>query len=127
MHQQVIARIFFPANVFRYSGGHRDRRYPGRADQRIDLSAGQFIHDLCRQQTADRAEAEGEQTERNDGQRINRQHGRTDRLTSDRNAEKDRDRIHQPVLRLRGKPIDDTALAHQVAEHEHTEQRNGIR
>ena len=59
--------------------------------------------------------------------RINRQEGRTDRFTSDRNAEKDRDRIHQPVCACVGKPIDDAALAHQVAEHEHTEQRNGIR
>ncbi len=48
------------------TGCHRDSGDTGRADQRVDLLAGQLAHDVAADQTTSGGDAEGDQAEDDD-------------------------------------------------------------
>ena len=73
MHNQMIVRIGFNAQFFTDTRGHRYGGNTGRPDQRIDFSSCYDTHELSEQRAAGRADAECDQTEHDDIQRLRAQ------------------------------------------------------
>ncbi len=70
MHQKEVGRISLRTDFLGYSGCHRNGRYTGRTDQRVDLATGQLAHQLTEQNTACRTKRKCNKTKDNDLDRI---------------------------------------------------------
>ena len=111
------------------AGGHREGRDTGRTDHGIDFPAlrQEQVQELGHQNTARRVEDEGNKAEAHDEQRLRLQELRRVHVERDGDAEKDRDKVRQHLLRRLGQRVQHATLANQVAEHQEADKRNGLR
>ena len=123
MHQQEVRGVRLLTDHLRDARCHRDSGHAGGADQGVDLLAGELAHDVAADQTADRGDAEGNQTEQDDLQRLDLQEVRSDHGRADRGREHDGDDVHQGVLHGVRQTVGAAALAEEVAEHQAANQR----
>jgi hypothetical protein len=114
---------FFQADLVDHAGGHRHRGDAGGADQRVDLAAGDPMHDLAHHDAGGGADAEGERAEHQDAEGLHRQELVGGELGADGQAEHDGDDVDDLVLGRPAQPLDHAAFAQQVAEGQHADQR----
>ena len=122
VHEQMIVGVVFSSHRMGHSRRHRHGGYARRTDKRIDFAFGKPAHELSEQNAADGGEAESEQSQTDDEQRVERQKVFSSCGRSYRDAEQKGDYVHESVLRRVGKSFGDAALLKQVAEHEAAEQ-----
>ena len=67
VHQQEVVGVGLPAHILGHTGRHGNGGHARGADQRVDLAAGQHVHQLAHQQAADGGEAEGDDAQHHDG------------------------------------------------------------
>ena len=107
------------------AGGHRHRGHAGGANQRIDLSAAQLVHQLADQQAADGAEGERDQAQHNDLDGVELQEPGSDHRGADADAQEQGDDIHQGVLGHVAQALGHAGFLEQVAEHQAADQGRG--
>ena len=127
MHQQEVRGIGLLTFLLGHTRRHRDSGHAGRADQRVDLAAGELVHQLRQQHAARRAHAERDDAHRDDFKRAHRQEGRGSRRCADRDAEENRDDIHQLVLHRLVQTFGHAAFLREVAQHQAADQRSSGR
>ena len=82
-------------------------------------------HDFAEQNTARSAEAERDQAQRHDEQRVLVEEGLCICGTADRHTEENRNDVHQLVARRLVDAVHNTGLFHQIAQHQHADKRHG--
>ena len=122
VHEQEVGGIGALALLLGDAGGHRHRGYTGGADERIDLAAGELVHQLAEQDAAYSGELKGKQAEDDDLDGLERKEAGVERRCTDGGGQKDRDDVHQSILRRVGKAVGQAALLEEIAEHEAAEQ-----
>ena len=127
MHQQEVARVLRLTNLLGDTRGHRHGGNARRADQRIDLAAGELAHQVAQQNAAGRTAAERKHAHRDDLEGLRLQEGLGLRRRADRHAQEDGDDVHQFVLRGLGEALRHAGFLEQVAQHQRTDQRRGAR
>ena len=127
MHQQEVARIFLLANLLAHTRCHRDSRNTCGTDQRVNLTLCKEVHQLTKQNTAGRAKAERQQAENDNTDGLGAQENFALCCCANGDAKENRDDVHQLVLCRIGNTIYNTTLTHQVAQHQHANQRGRIR
>ena len=75
MHQQEVGRIFLLAHNLRNACSHRNGRNARRTDQRVELTAGELVHELGQQHAAGRAAAERDDAQHDDLDGLKAQEG----------------------------------------------------
>ena len=111
----------------RNAGSHRHGGNACGTDQRVDLAAGERVHHLAAQDTCGGAEREGDQAQHDDEQGAGVEEGVGGGGAADRQCQEDGDNVHQLIAGGLLDTIDNAALLHQVAQHQHTDQNSGIR
>ena len=124
VHEQEVGGVGLLADHLGNTRGHRDGGDAGRADQRVDLLAGQLAHDVAADEAAGRGDAESDEAEEDDLQGLGLQEVRSDHGRTDRGGEEDRDDVHECVLHGVGQTIGAAAFTEQVAEHQAADQRS---
>ena len=66
VHQDVASRELLRDHLLADARRHRNGGYAGRADDRVDLAAGDNLHDLTEADAARGAEYEGDEPEADD-------------------------------------------------------------
>ena len=127
MHQKEIGRICFRTDFLGYTGCHRNGRYTGRSDQRIDLSTGQFAHDLTKENTTGCTNTECNQTQKNDLQSIYVQECFCACRCTYGSTQQDNYDVHQCIGSCLCQLFYNTTLFEQVTKHQHTYQRSSCR
>ncbi|SAR70976.1 Uncharacterised protein [Klebsiella pneumoniae] len=127
MHQQEVLPVRFQTHLVRHPRRHRHRRHPRRADQRVDFVPAEHVHQLRHQHPGGGPHAEGDHPQHQDPQRLRLQELVRHQLGPHRQPEEDGDDVDQRVLHRIAQPLHHAALAHQVAEAEHPQQRRGVR
>ena len=122
VHQQEVRRIGALAFLLGDTRGHRNGGDAGRAYQRVDLAAGELVHQLAEQDAAYSGELKGKQAEDDDLDGLERKEAGVERRCTDGGGQKDRDDVHQSILRRVGKSVGQAALLEEIAEHEAAEQ-----
>ena len=125
MHEQVVGGVGFLTFDLGNASCHRYGRYACRADEGVDLAAGQLIHQLAHQQTAHGGQSKRGQTENDDldglkGQKALSAHGSTDSQTQHNG-----DDIHQRILCGVAQTVGNAAFTEQVTQHQAADQRSG--
>ena len=123
MHQQEIARIFLLADLLADTRRHRHRRNACGTNQRVYLTLCGDKHQLAKQHAASCAEAERQQAQDNNANGLRAQENFTARRCTNRHAQENRDNIHQFILRSVSNTGNNATLAHQIAQHQHANQR----
>lgn len=85
------------------------------------------VQELGHQNTARRVEDEGHEAEAHDEQRLRLQELHRVHVERDGDAEEDRDKVRQHLLRRLGQRVQHAALANQVAEHQEADERDCLR
>ena len=127
MHEQEVGGVFFLTDFLRNTGGHRHSRYTGGTDEGIDFTFGSPAHNLAEQNAAGCTQTEGNQTESDNAECLGGKEQSTTGGSANGNAQKDRDDIHEFILCCFSDTVNHTAFLKEIAEHEHTDQRGGIR
>ena len=109
------------------TGRHGHRRHACRANEGVDLPAGELIHELAEEHTAGRADAEGDEAQEDNADSAHIQEHGTCSRSAHRHAQENGDDVHQLILCGIGNPVNYAALPHEIAQHEHTHQRRRIR
>ena len=109
VHQKEVRGVCLLSLDLADTRSHRDGADARGADERIDLAAGELIHQLADQQTADRGDGERHQTEHDDLDRLEREEARADRRCADGGRQQDRDDVHERILRGGAQPLGDAA------------------
>ena len=118
MHQQVVAGVVLLTDLLGNTGGHRHGGNTGRADERVDLAVGDNAHELAQQHTACGADAEGDDAQTDDLDRLQGQEGGGVGGAADGEAQEDGDDVHQFVAGGLGDTLDYAGFLHQVAHHQ---------
>jgi hypothetical protein len=84
------------------------------------------VHEPRDQHAGGRADGEGDDAQREDAQGVDVEELLRHQLRAHGEAEKNRGDVDQGVLRRCAEALHDAALAHQVAEAQHAEERRGI-
>ena len=127
MHQQEILRIFLLAHLLGNTRRHRNGGNAGRTDQRVHLAVRGPAHNLAQQNTACRAKAKCHNAHHNNLDCIPVQERFRIGRAAHRNAQKDRDDIHQLIAGRFVDALYNAGFLHQVAEHQHAHQRHSCR
>ena len=114
MHQQEVARIGFLTYSLRYTGCHRNGRYTGRTDQRVDLILGKQVHEFSQQYSSGTSQSESQDSDYQDGQSLVVQESCCGSCRSNRNTQKDGGNIHQFVLNSLTQTFYNSTFTHQV-------------
>ena len=122
MHQQEVAGILLLADLLGHAGRHRHGGHACGANQRVDLAAGEDVHQLGQQHAACGAKAEGDDAEDDDVDGLHGQEGGALGGRADRQAQEDGHDVAQLVLGGLVDALHDAADAHQVAQHQHAHQ-----
>ena len=126
VHEQEVGGVLLLAHGLGHTGGHGHGGHAGRADQRIDLAAGDSVHHVAQNQTAGSGQQEGGQAQHNDAQSLGGQEGAAHGLEAHGQAQGDGDDVDEGVLGGVGQALGNAALTEQVAQHEHTDQGGGV-
>ena len=127
MHQHVRAGEFLLDDLLADARRHRNGGDARSADNRVDFAAGHDLHDLAKDDAARRAEYEGDEAEEDDLNRGDREERVRVHRTADGDSEEYRRSVEDFVLRGLREALSASALAEQVAEHQHTDKGNGRR
>ena len=119
VHEDVGAREFLLDDLLADARRHRNRGDAGRADDGVDSAAGHALHDLSEDHAAGRTEYERYQAEQDDLDRGDRKERFRVHRAADGNAEEYRRSVEDFVLRGLREALSASALAEQVAEHQH--------
>ena len=121
MHEQEVAGIVLCADLLRNTRRHGNSGDAGRADQRVDLAAGDNAHSLAEQAACSSTERESDKTESDDLEGRDIQECLRAGGSTDGSTQKDNDDVHQSVGSSVGQLADNAALTEEVAQHEHTD------
>ena len=126
VHQQEILVVLSQAHLVDDAPAHRERRNACRADHRVDFFAlGQEqIQQLGEENAAGGVKNKRDQTQRQDQQCVGPDEFVGGHLARHGQAQHNRDKVRQYVLRGLGQGVQHAALAQQVAEHEEADQRH---
>ena len=127
MHQKEVCRICLGTDLLGDAGCHR---YGGNArgtDQRIDLALCNDAEQLSEHDAAERTEDEGDETEKDDLDRVYVEECFSGCRCTDGCSEQDNDDVHKSVGSRLCQLVDNAALAEQVSEHQHTDERSCCR
>ena len=127
VHQEEVGSVRLGADRLGHTRCHRDSRNTCRTDERVNLAAGDRVENLTEHHTADGREAECRKTHDDNCERLRAKEELAARRRADRKAEEDGADVAERVLRDIRKSLNHAALAEQVAEHQHAEQRCDIR
>ena len=124
MHEQEVGGVGLLADHLGNTRGHRDGGDAGRANQRVDLLAGQLAHDVAADEAAGRGDGESDEAEEDDLQSFCLQEVGGDHGRANRGGQEDRDDVHERVLHGVGQTVGAAAFTEQVAEHQAADQRS---
>ena len=126
VHQQEILVVLSQAHLVDDAPAHRERGNACRADHRVDFFAlGQEqIQQLGKENAAGGVKNKRDQTQRQDQQCVRPDEFVGGHLARHGQAQHNRDKVRQYVLRGLRQGVQHAALAQQVAEHEKTDQRH---
>ena len=126
MHQQVVLRIVFQADVVRHAGGIRNGRHTGVADERVDLVAflEEEVEELHEEHAGEGGDHERQGADDEDLHGFPAEELAGLRGGTDGDTDQDGDDVHQRTAGRVGQTLGHAAFLEQVAEEEHTEQRN---
>ena len=127
MHQQEVGGVLALAHSLRNAGSHRHGGNACGTDQRVDLAAGEGVHHLAAQDTCSGTKRESNQAQHDDEQGAGVEERVGGGGAADRQCQEDGDNVHQLITSGLLDTIDNAALFHQVAQHQHTDQNGGIR
>ena len=127
MHKQEVGRVIALADLLRDTRRHRNGGNARGANQRVHLAAGELIHQLSKEHAEGRTDHKGGQAKQDDEYRIPAEEHLSSCRGADRNAEENRDDVHQLVLGRFEYSVHDPAFPEDVAEHEHADQRRRVR
>ncbi len=123
VHEQEVRRVRLLALDLGHARRHGHRRHARRADQRVDLAAGELIHKLADKQSANGGERKGNQTQCHDRQSPDRQEAGSHGSGADADAKEQGDDVHQRVLGGVAQALGDAGFTQQVAEHQAADER----
>ena len=83
MHEQEVRRVLFLADLGRYTSCHRNSRNACGTDERVDLAAGEDIHEVTDEEAADCCECESNETDDDDHDGLELQEVLTDSCSTD--------------------------------------------
>ena len=126
MHEQEVGGVCLLAFQVGNTGSHRHSGNTGRADEGIDLAAGELAHHLTAQQTANGGQDECANAQNNDLQGLCSQEVRANHGSANSGGQQDGDDIHQCVLHSVGQAVGNTGLLKQVTQHQAADQRSGV-
>ena len=126
MHEEEVGGVGFLSFDLRDAGGHGDGADAGGADERIDgIFAAEEVHRFGGEDTAGGAASEGDDAEADDEKRLRAEEGFAGHGDADAGAEENGDDVDDFVLRGFDEAFGHAALAQEVAEHEHADERRG--
>lgn len=124
MHEQIVGRVVFEAEVVGDAGRHRHCGYSGVADKGVEFLAlgEEEVEDLHEYHTGSRGDDEGHETESEDENGVDGKERCCLGRRTHSEAEEHCHDIGESVACGLGQASGDTALTEQVAEEEHAEQ-----
>ena len=127
VHQQEVGAVVLCANGLGNTCGHGNGGNAGGTNEGIDLALGDEAQDLADQQATNGSEAEGEQTQSDDGQSLGLQEDLAAGSSTDGQTQHDGADVAECVLGNVAQTIHNAAFTQQVTQHQHTDQRSGVR
>ena len=127
MHEKEVGGVGLLTDLLGNTRCHRNRGNASGTDQRVDLSAGEEVHQLAKQNAACSTYAERDKTERDDEQCVDLEEVLGNCGSADSNAEEDRDNVHKFVCSCLYETVANAGFLHQVTEHKHTNKGSRVR
>ena len=123
VHEQEVGGVGLLADHLGNTRGHRDGGDAGRADQRVDLLAGQLAHDVAADEAAGRGKAEGEEGQGSEFSGVGLKEGGTNVVAAGGEGEGG-NVFPGRVLHGVRQTVGAAAFTEQVAEHQAADQRS---
>ena len=127
MHQDEVIRIIFQRDLGSDTAGHRESGDTAGTDERVDLAAGDDLHQLTEQDAGNSIEDEGQQTKGHDEEDAPVQEAFAGHGTADCQTQEQGGNVDDLILGGFVQTIDNTGLLHQVTQHQRRDQRSSIR
>src|SRR5574344_1236767 len=119
VHEQEVTWFVLLSNNLAYTSCHWYCRYTGGTNQRVDLAAGNSIHDLAEHNASPGAADESDQAEDDDFQRLSVQEVLCRHRHASTSSQENRYDIAKGILRGIREAVRYTRLTEQVAQHQH--------
>ena len=126
MHQDEVLEVFFLRHLGSQATGHGEGADACCADQGVDLAAAEEGHQLAEEQTRDRIQAKGQQTQHQDADGFPVKEAASTHGGADGHAQEQGGNIGDLVLRGLVEPLHHAAFTQQIAQHEHADQGGGF-
>ena len=123
MHKQIVFGVVFPADVLNHSRRHRHCGHARGADERIDFTVRKFAHKFSEQNAARRSHSKSKHAEEKNFNRVQRKEIRREGFRTHDYSEQYRNYVDKLVACRFDKSRNDARFLEQIAEHQHSEQR----